>query len=183
MDFLTRHGTQSKLYNLRSELLSDPYVLWQSTKAHSDITNMIYKVYVDSTLNPLLPDSRIRFEIKGLSAAISITRIWKEFHVKDLINYQMLIAEKLKDHGYIVNLSEVKQHTENEHSLIIYQKPSFKLPLINDKSDQLYGNIHSEIRIKDGELVFFKIIVHRYRDYRFDDGKTFDDLITALFKN
>jgi hypothetical protein len=183
MDFITRHGTQSKLYNLRLEILSDQYVLWQSTTVHSELTDKIYKVYLDANLNPLLADSWIRFETKGLSAAISISSVIEKFQVTDLINYQMLISEKLKTHGYIVNLSEVKQHSENEHSLIIYQKPSFKLPLINDKSDQIYGNIHSEIRIKSGELVFFKIIVHRYKDYRFDDGKTFDDLITALFKN
>ena len=183
MDFISRHGTQSKFYDLRSEILSDQYLLWQSTNIHSEITDKIYMNYLEANQNPLLSDSWIRFETKGLSAAISISGILDKFHVTDLINYQMLISEKLKTHGYIVNLSEVKQHSENEHSLIIYQKPSFKLPLINDKSDQMFGNIHSEIRIKSGELVFFKIIVHRYKDYRFDDGKTFDDLITALFKN
>lgn len=183
MDFISRNGAKSKLYNLRSEILSDQYVLWQSKKVHAFITGLIYGVYADSGLNILPYNSWIRFEIKGLSGAISITKTLDKLHVKDLINYQILMAEKLKSHGYIVNLSEIKQHSENEKSLIIYQKPSYKLPLINNKADQIYGNIHSEIRIKDNELVFFKIIVHRYRDNRFDDGKTFDDLITALFKN
>jgi hypothetical protein len=182
MDFISRHGTQSKLYDLRSELSSDKYVYWLTTNVQRCINNLVYIAYTNTASNGLAADSWIKFETKGLSSAMSIKKIYPEFDVNDLVYFQMQLSEKLKNHGYIVNLSEVKQHTENEHSLIIYMKPSFKLPLINDKSDQLYGNIHSEIRIKNGALVFFNIIIHRYRDHRFDDGKSFDELVTALFK-
>ena len=182
MDFISRQGTQGKLYDLRSEIVSDQYVLWRTTNIHEGINSLIYNAFTNLALNALAADSWIKFETKGLSAAMSVKKILPEFNVSDWVNFQMLISEKLKIHGYIVNLSEVKQYTENEHSLIIYMKPSFKLPLINDKSDQLYGNIHSEIRIKNGELVFFNIIIHRYRDHRFDDGKSFDELVSALFK-
>lgn len=82
MDFITRHGTQSKLYNLRLEILSDQYVLWQTTNVHSELTDKIYKVYLDANMNPLLSDSWIRFETKGLSAAISISSVIENFRLQ-----------------------------------------------------------------------------------------------------
>ena len=60
-------------------------------------------------------------------------------------------------------------------------KPSVKLPRREGKVEQLFGNVHIEIKADDEELDFFKIIVHRYSDSNYHEGHAFSSFIEYLF--
>ena len=183
MDFISRNGAQSKLYNFKSAIESEQYMNWQQSQVRFAINAMIYQEYINYSENKTASSTFIRFDIKEISGACSLFKMSSGISLQDLIYHQLQTADNIKKLGYIINLSEIKHHADHEYSLILYQKPSFRLPPVNDKSNQLYGNIHTEIRIKDDHLVFYKMIVHRYNDFRFDEGLPFDELISALFKN
>jgi hypothetical protein len=182
MEFITRTGTQSKVYNLNPILTSMPYLTWLESSIPHLLAKDIYAAYINYKVNPKYFSNWIRFDMNRTSGAFSIINKEIDYDLKDLTFMQIYISEKLKLQNYITNLSEEKINKPEELSLIIYQKPSYKLPPIEDKSDQVFGNIHTEIKTRNKELIFFKMIVHRYNDFRFDQGKPFEELMATLFK-
>lgn len=183
MQFITRTGTDSTAYDLKEVLASNTWMKWTQSGIANLLCQEIYEAYIDHVVNPNMSTKGIQFGQKATSGALAMDDHWPMEGIEDWIYLQVFITEKLKTLNYIIQMSEVKIHASGEKSLIIYQKPSYKLPIINDKSDQLYGNIHTELRMKGEQIIFFKIIVHRYNDFRFDVGRSFGELMEDLFKS
>ncbi len=182
MQFISKNGTESSAYLPHQTLNSIEWKNW----VHSDVLEIfcktIYTAFTDYNINPVYVTDGIKFGKNKMSSAFSLDHKFPFESIQELEYFQLYICEKLKERGYIVQLSEDKGHDQGERSLIIYQKPSYKLPLIQGKSDQIFGNIHVELRFHGEKLIFFKIIVHRYNDHKFDVGLEFDELLEFLFK-
>jgi hypothetical protein len=180
--FISRTGTSSTVYPIKEVIGSKDFVAWKN-ECSREIRNEIYQGYIDYLVNPAGVRTGLNFEQKGGSGAMMVKQITSDSSVDQAIFLQGYITEILAENGYVINLTEEKQHENQETSLIVYVKPSFKLPQLGDKSDQLFGNIHMEIRFNNTELQYFKVIAHRYNDFRFDKGRSFAELMELLFKS
>lgn len=178
--FISRTGTSSTVYAIKDIIGSSEFNAWKKECA-SDLNNDLYQAYIDFLINPEALHAGIGFEQKRGSGALMVKHT-ENLSTDQVIYLQAFITQKLIHQGYIINLTEEKQHENGDTSLIVYIKPSFKLPQLGDKADQLFGNIHMEIRHHDTELSYFKLIAHRYNDFRFDPGRSFAELMDLLFK-
>lgn len=183
MQFISKTGTESSAYLTQNILNSPSWRDWLGGDVCQMFCKTIYSAFIEYTINPNFSESGIKFGKNKMSSAFSIDHRFPFESIQELEFLQLYISERLKKKCYIIQLSEEKINDQKERSLIIYQKPSFKLPLINGKSDQLFGNIHLELRHHEERLIFFKMIVHRYNDHKFDHGLEFDELMECLFKS
>jgi hypothetical protein len=178
--FISRTGTSSTVYPIKDIIGSSEFTAWKKGYA-SELNKDLYKAYIDFLVNPEASQSGTGFEQKKGSGALMIKHT-ENSNIEQVVFLQAFITQKLTNNGYIINLAEEKQHENGDTSLIVYVKPSFKLPQLGDKADQLFGNIHMEIRHHDSILSYFKLIAHRYNDFRFDPGRSFAELMDLLFK-
>lgn len=178
--FISRTGTSSTVYPIKDIIGSPELNAWKKEYA-SELNKDLYQAYIDFLINPEASHAGIGFEQKRGSGALMV-RHTENSTIEQVVFLQAFITQKLMNHGYIINLTEEKLHENGDTSLIVYVKPSFKLPQLGDKADQLFGNIHMEIRHHDTELSYFKLIAHRYNDFRFDPGRSFAELMDLLFK-
>ncbi len=182
MQFISKIGTESSAYLTQEILNSSLWKKWIGGDVCDLFCKIIYDAFIEYKINPSFVHDGVKFGKNKMSAAFSLNHNFPFESIIELKFLQIYISEKLKQKCYIIQLSEDKLHSTDEKSLIIYQKPSFKLPLIDGKSDQLFGNIHLELRFKNEELILFKMIVHRYNDHKFNEGLEFDELMKFLFK-
>lgn len=178
--FISRTGTSSTVYPIKAIIGSSDFITWK--KEHADeLNNILYQAYIAFLINPEASSAGVGFEQKRGSGALMVK--YTEYStIEQVILLQAFITQKLTNNGYIINLAEEKQHENGDTSLIVYVKPSFKLPQLGDKADQLFGNIHMEVRHHETKLSYFKLIAHRYNDFRFDPGRSFAELMELLFK-
>jgi hypothetical protein len=181
LKFITRYGTESKVYDVKPVLNSFDYLQWKTSSKAADILHKISDGF-KSTFDPAFQrDPFIKFDLRGTSGALVFHTLPDNTALEDVFFLQVLIFEKLKELGYILNLSEIKSHNEYIESHILYMKPSVKLPRRDGKVDQLFGNVHIEIKSDDEELEFFKVIVHRYNDSNYHEGNAFSSFMDFLF--
>ena len=181
MKFITRYGTESQVYDIKPVLHSSDYIDWKSSGKAADLLQKISDGF-KSTFDPTFHrDEHVKFDLRGTSGALVFHALPDNFELEDVFFLQVLVFEKLKELGYILNLAEIKSHNEYIASHILYMKPSVKLPRREGKVEQLFGNVHIEIKAYDEELDFFKIIVHRYSDSNYHEGHAFSSFIEYLF--
>lgn len=122
----------------------------------------------------------IKFDVSAFSGgfvASSFAHNVTPVEATYMLSYFSLV---LKQHSYINNLLEEKTNADHSITYTAYQKPSIRLPHIDGKAQQLYGNIHIDTTCLNKEVQSFKLIAHRYCDSKFSDGYPFDDLIQLL---
>lgn len=181
MKFITRYGTESKVYDIKPILNSSEYFEWKSNGKAYNLFTKISEGF-KSTFDPNFQrDAHVKFDLRGTSGALVINILPQEVILNDVFYLQLLVFEKLKELCYILNLAEIKSHDENTFSHILYMKPSVKLPRREGKVEQLFGNVHVEIKSDHEGLSFFKIIVHRYSDSNYHEGNTFSSFVEYLF--
>ncbi len=169
------------MYDIKPVLNSSEYFEWKSSDKAADFMGKILDGF-KSTFDPAFHrDEHVKFDFKGTSGALVFHTLPDDIGLKDVFLLQVLVFEKLKELGYILNLAEIKSHNEYITSHILYMKPSVKLPRREGKVEQLFGNVHIEIKADDEELDFFKIIVHRYNDSNYHEGNPFSSFIEYLF--
>lgn len=181
MKFITRYGTESKVYDIKPVLNSYEYLQWKNSGKATDLTHKISNGF-RSTFDPAFHrDADVKFDLRGTSGALVFHSLPDNAELEDIFFLQILVFEKLRELGYILNLAEVKNHNEFLTSHILYLKPSVKLPRRDGKVDQLFGNVHIEIKSDDEELEFFKIIVHRYNDSNYHEGNPFSSFMEYVY--
>jgi hypothetical protein len=181
--FISRIGQESTYLDYKSELNSEDLVRWLQGEEYSDICEHIYQGYIDYLVHQKSHESPFTFGKMYHSGAISVKELWRDVDFEKLRLTFFALTKKLIENEYIVQLSEIKSTPDNTTSFIIYLKPSYRLPKIDDKSNQLLGNIHMELKKQDDKLVFFKIIVHRYNDRKWHAGHDFDTFMAFMFNN
>jgi len=181
LKFITRYGTESKVYDVKPILDSFEYLQWKNNGKAADLLLKISNGF-KSTFDPAFQrDSDVKFDLRGTSGAMVFHSLPDNVELEDIFFLQILVLEKLRELGYILNLAEIKTHNEFQISHILYLKPSVKLPRRDGKVDQLFGNVHIEIKTDDEELTFFKIIVHRYNDSNYHEGNAFTSFVEYVF--
>jgi hypothetical protein len=180
--FISRTGTSSTVYPIKGIIISPGFLDWREKYA-GHTKDELYQAYINSLATPENTREGVLFEQKRGSGAMLVKHSEKNTSVEQVVFLQAFITQILIENGYVINLTEEKQHENKDTSLIVYVKPSFRLPLVGEKTNQLFGNIHMEIRHNSFRVDYFKMIAHRYNDFRFDTGRTFAELIDLLFKS
>jgi len=183
VEFIARNGSQSSVYDIKKEYQKADYLSWLEANSCQNVKDFIYDESLGLSMNRTDVAHVLRFDVHRLSGVMSMTKVPDSLALRDILYLQLCIAQQLNTLGYIVNLSEHKQHSDHEFSYIIYLKPSIKLEKIEGKINQLYGNIHTEVKIVNGQLDFFKIMSHRYSDRNYIEGSSFYELIDWIFNN
>lgn len=183
MKFISRIGQESIYLDYKSELNREELTQWSHSEKYRDICENIYQGYIDYLVHKTFHESSFTFGKMYHSGAMSVKDLWNDVDLEQLRLTFFALAKKLIENEYIVQLSEIKSTPDNTTSLIIYLKPSYRLPKIDDKSNQLLGNVHMELKQQDDQLVFFKIIVHRYNDRKWHAGHDFDTFMAFMFDN
>lgn len=183
MKFISKIGQESVYLDYKKHMFSEELAQWLHNPDYHQICRKIYQGYIDYLVHRQCLNSAFSFGKMYHSGAMSIKELWDNVDYEKLRLTFFALTKKLTDHEYIVQLSEIKTAPDNSSSLIIYLKPSYRLPKIEEKSNQLLGNIHMELKIKDDQLSFFKIIVHRYNDRKWHAGHNFDTFMAFMFDN
>lgn len=183
MKFISKIGQESTYLDYKTILNSPELNSWIENPEFTGICKTIYQAYIDYLVRPNNACSPFVFGKMYSSGALSIKELWEDIDYEKLKLTFFALAKKMIDNEYVVQLSEVKIISEEEESQIIYLKPSYRLPKIDDKANQLLGNIHLELRSKGNQLVFLKVIVHRYNDRKWHAGHDFDTFMGFIFNS
>lgn len=98
---------------------------------------------------------------------------------KDYSFFVQYIIEKLKNEGYYINnsLREAKEQGDVLYTVEeFFLKPSLRyrreLPF-----EQLYGNVHLELKSQNGEVQMVKVVVNSYSDRNFKEAITYEKFL------
>lgn len=180
MNFISKHGTQSRLYDVKQSFLSVEYVAWMDGGTHMALCDFVRENFEHHAIHHKTASEGIRFEQKGISWAFEINQLLEGVTVEVVLFVQLCLAQKLQEIGYIINLSEIKDHPNGDKSHIIYLKPSMRLPWVDNQVNQLYGNIHIEVKTNEDQLLFCKMLVHPYNDRNYHEHMPFSELINYI---
>lgn len=183
MKFISKIGQESTYLDYK-KILNDPIIAqWSTSLEHNQMRKIIYDAYIDYLVHSKANNSYFTFGKMYSSGAISINKSFEEYEYEEIERSFFALAKKLIDSEYIIQLSEIKYFSNNAQSQILYLKPSYQLPKIDNKSNQLLGNVHMELKSEKDQLVFLKIIVHRYNDSKWHTGHDFDAFMDYLFND
>lgn len=96
------------------------------------------------------------------------------------------LSQRLKDHGYTVQLAEMKSMEKSGGIEMIthyYLKPSLRNRFVQDGNlaNQLFGNISIEYKVINDSPKSFKFLAKAYKDSKFLPPNDFSDLNELLF--
>lgn len=181
--FISKIGQESTFLDYK-KILKDPIItIWSTSQEHNQIRKMIYDAFIDYLVHAKASNGYFTFGKMYSSGAVSINKSFEEYEFEEIEKTFFALAKKLIDSQYIVQLSEIKYFSNGTQSQILYLKPSYQLPKIDNKSNQLLGNVHMELKSEKDQLVDLKIIVHRYNDRKWHAGHDFDVFMNYLFND
>ena len=86
------------------------------------------------------------------------------------------------EHRYIVKVSDIKStHINNilQKTYRYYHKPSLKIQQTSP-INQLFGNITSELILRDDEPYMLRVMAHKYSDRNYADAEDLDQMMEVI---
>ena len=97
--------------------------------------------------------------------------------------FAQFIIDKLKSKGYVLSntLREAKE-IQGELGVIeeFYLKPGLRFRR-EMPYEQLYGNVHIEVKSKNDNVLMLKVLVNTYSDRNFKEALSFDSFLDLVF--
>lgn len=182
MDFISKTGSQSALYDIAGIKESKEWLVWMDNKEYLPLCLTICQLNDLYCIGESVdPSTGIQFYTKGTSSALVLDGILLKKEFSFMQFFQLYLTERLANAGYIIQLRETKRTATTETHWIIYLKPSYSLPAVNGRGNQLFGNLHLNVKTDDtGLKAKLQITIHQYTDYQFNTGSPFADLIRLL---
>jgi hypothetical protein len=160
---------------------TESYILWKGGRSHLALSQKI-----DSSFNDYLskkdPDAGTTIIHNGKVSGIALDAASYGFKKTDYIHYCSYLIDRLTQNGYILHLSEIKSKKTAGtvmQSIKAYLKPSRKR-VIENKNEQIYGNITLDISSKADRLFRFKISCSYYQDQHFHDPLDFKTFVEDI---
>jgi len=113
---------------------------------------------------------------------ILLSRLDGKFRLNDYRTLQHVIAQRLMSHRYVVKLSDIRStHIANQlqKTYRYYHKPSLKIQQTMP-INQLFGNITSEVILRDDEPYLLRVMAHKYSDRNFADADGLDEMMEVI---
>jgi len=113
---------------------------------------------------------------------ILLSRLKEEYTLHEYRLLQHVITMRLQDHRYIVKVSDIKSvHIANQlqKTYRYYHKPTLKIQQ-TAPINQLFGNITSELILRDDQPYLFRVMAHKYSDRNYADADGLDDMMEVI---
>lgn len=113
---------------------------------------------------------------------ILLSRLKDTYELNDFRSLQHLIAQKLMSNRYVVKLSDIRStHIANQlqKTYRYYHKPSLKIQQ-SMPINQLFGNITTELILRDDQPYLLRVMAHKYSDRNFADAEGLDEMMEVI---
>ena len=113
---------------------------------------------------------------------ILLSKLKEEYSLRDFRSLQHVIALRLMGHRYIVKVSDIRStHINNQlqKTYRYYHKPSLKIQQTKP-INQLFGNVTTELILRDGEPYLLRVMAHKYSDRNYQDAEGLDKMMEVL---
>ncbi len=113
---------------------------------------------------------------------ILLSRLKDEYTLNDFRCLQHKISQQLVSYRYIVKLSDIRStHIANQlqRTYRYYHKPSLKIQQ-SMPANQLFGNITTELILRDDQPYLLRVMAHKYSDRNFQDAEGLDKMIEVV---
>ncbi len=161
----------------RTKFFMLEYEQWVLAKMHHGLQNHLNEMRMIRISNPVA-DVNFYIHKSNLSNGFYFY-IEEPWSGKDYSFFVQYIIEKLKEKGYYINnsLREAKEQEGELHTIEeFYLKPSLRyrreLPY-----EQLYGNVHLELKSKNDEVQMVKVLVNAYSDRNFKEALSYEKFL------
>jgi hypothetical protein len=161
----------------RTKFFMLEYEQWVLAKMHHGLQNHLNEMRMIRISNPAADVNYFVHESK-LSNGFYFY-LEEPWSGKDYSFFVQYIIEKLKEEGYYINNSLREAKEQGDELLTIeefYLKPSLRfrreLPY-----EQLFGNVHLELKSKNDEVQMIKVVVNSYSDRNFKEAVSYDKFL------
>ncbi len=113
---------------------------------------------------------------------ILLSKLQGEYSLQDYRSLQHALSMRLVDYRYIIKVSDMKSSfvsNQLQMTYRYYQKPSLKIQQTSP-INQLFGNITSELILKDDEPYMLRVMAHKYSDRNYADAEGLDKMMEVL---
>jgi len=113
---------------------------------------------------------------------ILLSKFKGNYSLQDYRSLQHVITLRLVEHRYIVKVSDIKSTYINnilQKTYRYYHKPSLKIQQTSP-INQLFGNITSELILRDGEPYMLRVMAHKYSDRNYADAEDLDQMMEVI---
>lgn len=113
---------------------------------------------------------------------ILLSRLRDEYNLHDFRRFQHLIAQRLMDYRYVIKVSDIRSvHVGNQlqKTYRYYHKPSLKIQQ-SMPINQLFGNITSELILRDNQPYLLRVMAHKYSDRNYADAEGLDKMMEVI---
>ena len=113
---------------------------------------------------------------------ILLSKLKEEYSLQDYRLLQHTIAMRLVGYRYIIKVSDIKSSriaNQLQKTYRYYHKPSLKIQQTSP-INQLFGNITTELILKDDEPYLLRVMAHKYSDRNFADAEGLDQMMEVL---
>jgi len=113
---------------------------------------------------------------------ILLSRLQVEYSLEDFRTFQHLIAQKLLGYQYVIKVSDIRSTYISEQlqkTFRYYHKPSLKIQQ-SKPINQLFGNITTELILRDDQPYLFRVMAHKYSDRNYADAENLDKMMEII---
>lgn len=113
---------------------------------------------------------------------ILLAKLKDEYTLQDYRALQHSLTLRLIEHRYIVKVSDIRSYRvadQLQKTYRYYHKPSLKIQQTSP-INQLFGNITSELILKDDEPYMIRVMAHKYSDRNYADAEGLDEMMEVL---
>lgn len=113
---------------------------------------------------------------------IFLSKLKDSYSLQDYRLLQHSISLKLVGHRYVIKVSDIRSSrvaNQLQKTFRYYLKPSLKIQQTSP-INQLFGNITTELILKDDTPYLLRIMAHKYSDRNFADADGLDEMMEII---
>lgn len=113
---------------------------------------------------------------------ILFSKLKFDFTLEEYRKLQHSLTMRLKGHQYVVKVSDIRSsHVEDQLQTTYryYHKPSLRIQQTSP-AVQLFGNVTTELIVKNSEPYMLRVMAHKYSDRNYADADGLDKMMEVL---
>lgn len=157
---------------------------WLSSENYSDLKSKIKCAFFHFKTGTHGFSDPVQYMDKDNSKGfvILLSRLAKEYSLDDYRRFQHVITQRLMDYRYVVKVSDIRSTyigSQLQKTYRYYHKPSLKIQQ-SMPINQLFGNITTELILRDDEPYLLRIMAHKYSDRNYADAEGLDKMMEVI---
>lgn len=113
---------------------------------------------------------------------ILLSRLPKEYSLQDFRLFQHVITQKIVDYRYVIKVSDIRSAyigNQLQKTYRYYHKPTLKIQQ-SMPINQLFGNITTELILRDDQPYLLRVMAHKYSDRNYADAEGIDKMMEII---